>query len=120
MNEDPVGEALDALLVALREEVTAEDKVSYTEHCKLQADYAKLYDEHVELEREFNGLTTRIDGMVRKLTRIRTKADMASGYTNASGGFDEADLQGRAAGAEGAVDRLIALYAGKLKEEQGD
>jgi hypothetical protein len=61
-----------------------------------------------ELEAQLEEMTRRQRGGVSQLTRIRTKCDLASGITPEM----DRNEAGRAAGAEGAVDRLIALYAG--------
>ena len=111
-----IEDALENLLDACRQEVTEETKVSVVVHTKLRGDFADLFEKHKELTKGFDDLLMRSDGQSRTLARIRAKVDLATGYMNISGGFDEAAVKGRAAGAEGAVDRLIALYAGKVTE----
>lgn len=55
-------------------------------------------------------MSRRLDGTQRRLARIRTKADLATGITSEDD-RDARDLAGRAVGAEGAVDLLIARLA---------
>lgn len=118
MYEDPVNDALNTLVIALREEVREEEKVSMDIHQQLKVDHIELKREHAQLQKDFEELQRRNQGMLNHLQRIRTKADMASGYDNKSGGCEEAAEKGRSAGAEGAVDRLIAMFAGKLMAER--
>jgi hypothetical protein len=119
-DEDPVEKALGVLTEALRTELIEEGKitVSLKEHQKLQEDYVELFDQKRDLSKNYDELYRRNNGMMNHLQRIRTKADMATGYNNVSGSCEEAADAGRGAGAEGAVDRLIAMHAGNILEIQ--
>lgn len=119
-DKDPVEEALEVLTEALRTELIEDGKidVSLKVHEKLQEDYAELFDKYSQLVRNYDNLASRRAGMLNHLQRIRTKADMATGYNNVSGSCEEAADSGRGAGAEGAVDRLIAMHAGNILEVQ--
>ena len=131
MAEETYEERLDAAVLALlaliREKVMDEDEVSLGEYEAIYKKYttalAMLEERKHELaqkDKESEYLKTRNQGMLNTAQRIRRKADMATNYVNKSGGDEEAAEGGRSAGAEGAVDRLIALYAGKVTEEQGN
>ncbi len=68
---------------------------------------AQLCVEQTTLVKE---LSRRQKGQVGMLTRIRKKADVASGLDN-DGSIEGNSRQGRSIGAEGAVDLLIARHA---------
>ncbi len=78
------------------------------------ADLLRLVDKVEELEAHSIELERRNSGMSGMLCRVRTKADIAGGYYNESGGLDEATIKGRGTGCEQAVGLLIARHAGAL------
>jgi hypothetical protein len=96
--------------------VAEEGKVSAESYRNLYAECRALEVILAEKEDELETLRRRNEGMLNHLTRIRTKADLASGFIQ--GGMEDCSLQGRSSGAEGAVDRLIAMFAGKLCKER--
>jgi hypothetical protein len=68
---------------------------------------------HALPTREMSELLLRCRGLSGQLMRIRAKADLATGI-GTKDGRDERDLAGRAAGATGAVDLLIAHHTSLL------
>lgn len=102
----------DAVLKAAQTLADASDEVLRS----CWEDATKAQERIDELEERCENLYKRHQGQARLLARIRAKADAALGYVNESGGFDEASVKGRGAGAEAAVDLLIAHFAGLQKK----
>lgn len=76
----------------------------------------KLRERIAELETQAKEIERRNRGQFSQLQRIRAKADAAAGIDTKGehAGSEACDLAGRASGAEGAVDLLIAKHAGLL------
>ena len=112
--EVAVEKAAEALREAITQDIMTDDTVTSKQYNEMRWERDEAKRRVEELQKDYEELYRRCTGMTRHLTRIRNKADTASGYENESGGSDEATIKMRSAGAEGAVDRLITLYCGKL------
>lgn len=68
------------------------------------------------LEKTNEELNRRIRTQSRNMVHTMKAADMATGYENKSGGFEESAMKARDSGSKGAVQRLIAQYSGLQKK----
>ena len=114
---EEIDAAIEALKEALAKDILGDTKVTSAQYNEMRKSRDEAKKKMEQMKRDYDELYRRCSGMSSHLARIRRKADTASGYENESGGSMEATIKMRAAGAEGAVDRLIALYCGKLGEQ---
>ena len=115
--EEAVEAAMETLRGAVARDILDDNTVTSKQYNEMRYERDELERQKAEMKRDYDELYRRVNGMSRHLSRIRSKADVASGYENTSGGGAEATIKFRAAGAEGAVDRLIALYCGLLNKK---
>lgn len=99
---DRINSLMGDLKLAVRDEIEGEGGDLLDENKELQG---QVYDLTTQLEHA----QRRLKGMSSTLARIRIKCDIGTGLDR-NVPYDD---QGRSCGAEGAVDRLLAVALGK-------
>lgn len=103
MNHEQIDPVVDELISVIRVAIAGEGGDLIVENKELQNKLDTFTADNKDLQR-------RLKGMSSTLARIRVKCDVATGLDR-NVPYDD---QGRSCGAEGAVDRLLAIALGKV------